>query len=561
MYFGNFSSVWYDLEDKQKYTLATNVLQRVGFRKRLKNEGDYFIEYNTKDTDRPEIIADKIYGDPNFHWVVLMFNEKLNPTYEWVMTPQELSDLFERKYTGTVCFMNSSDFKIKTGDLVGINRIDENGDWRLVGTRECLGTNKSLHKIILDGDVDYQVGDGLSLYASIQNYGEEGDPNYEYRKSSGEQQLDGIVDPENNGKYKNDPSYLSAATKNDILLGVPNDINTGTTGLKPDGGDCVGVCGYCAKIYKLRVTVKTEPKNTKTSSCTYSIHGSESSVCMPGTKGAPDEYIRVDNFEEIANDDGTNTMYFEIGVQVIGGRCACVGESNIVTKQYRGNVTFRNEWNGTTPGTNAESFFAQLVSDINPSIELKPCCTKDESTSHFNFGKPSLEAKENRWFGIDSSMFVDSLVRAYRKKASLKTVITDMSYGRQQYQRSLYDSGDNPEFITDLNEPVPILKIVLLPEKSLHHFENADGNTLNPFADESGTIFTGSVINPQPLPWQETLLYKYTQDNQLIDGAIIKAVSMEEYELDENEKKRPIRLLRPEYLDIAVKEIEQLLDN
>ena len=569
MYFGNFSSVWYDLEDKQKYTLATNILQRVAFRKRLKDEGDYFIEYNTKDTDRPEIIADKIYGDPNFHWVVLLFNEKINPIHEWVMSGQEMSDLFERKYKGTVCFLNSSDFKVKTGDLVGINRYvtGEEGEpnyWRLIDTKECLGTDKSLHKIILDGDVDYQVGDGISVYGSVQNYGEDEDPVYEYRTSQGQQQLDGIVQY-NDDKSKNNPLYLSPLTKQDISAGVPNAQGTGTLSLEPDGGDCSktvdGICGYCQRHFKLRVTVTTQPKNNKTSSCKYSINATEQSICFAGNKGAPTEKIDVQNFSETENEDGTNTMYFEIIAQVSGGRCSCVGSTNTLTKQHRGEMIFTNEWKGSSPGTGAESFFSQFLGKINPSIKLLACCDSEKSTSHFNFEKPSLEAKEYRWFGIDKSMFVNSLTSAYRKRSGFQEVITDMSYGRQQYQRSLFDGGTVPDSIIDLNQPIPILKIVLLPEKSLHHFEDANGNTLNPFADENGTIYSGTVINPVPLDWQETLLYKYTQDNQLIDGATINAVSMEEYELDENEKKRPIRLLRPEYLDIAVKEIEQLLDN
>ena len=36
-----------------------------------------------QDSDTPEIIADKYYGNVEYHWVVLLFNNIIDPQFEY----------------------------------------------------------------------------------------------------------------------------------------------------------------------------------------------------------------------------------------------------------------------------------------------------------------------------------------------------------------------------------------------------------------------------------------------------------------------------------------------
>jgi hypothetical protein len=159
------------------------------------------------------------------------------------------------------------------------------------------------------------------------------------------------------------------------------------------------------------------------------------------------------------------------------------------------------------------------------------------------------------WFGISKEELVQAMYDSWSGVLTTTTHDTDMKTENEWYQRFNYTVPPSELTVA----PLKILKIVLVPEKGIHHLEDGDGNTLNPLANLEGEVWTGTVNAPVPIPFDDSLLYMYTQDNQIFDSDIISVVSDEENELNINESRRTIKLLRPEYLDIAVQEIEDLL--
>jgi len=85
-------------EVKQK--AVVNIMKRVGFSPELKDQTEMFVEYEVKDGDTPEIIADKLYGDPEFHWLVLLFNDIIHPYYDWPMDNLTFENWIEKTYPG-----------------------------------------------------------------------------------------------------------------------------------------------------------------------------------------------------------------------------------------------------------------------------------------------------------------------------------------------------------------------------------------------------------------------------------------------------------------------------
>ena len=46
--------------------------------------------YKVEDGDRPDIASYKLYGRPDLHWMLFMYNEMLNPLFEWPMSSVEV---------------------------------------------------------------------------------------------------------------------------------------------------------------------------------------------------------------------------------------------------------------------------------------------------------------------------------------------------------------------------------------------------------------------------------------------------------------------------------------
>ena len=71
---------------------VTNLLRRVGLRANVRTNVLIYDTYDVKEGETPEIIAHKLYGDPELHWVVLMVNNVTDRYHDWPMsTPQFLA--------------------------------------------------------------------------------------------------------------------------------------------------------------------------------------------------------------------------------------------------------------------------------------------------------------------------------------------------------------------------------------------------------------------------------------------------------------------------------------
>jgi hypothetical protein len=99
-YFSNFPIIRYSLDDSASDNIqyVTNILQRSTFLKEVLDNSALYYQYEMKDGETVEQIADKLYGDSNRHWVILLFNKVTNPNYEFPLTAEELDSYIENKY-------------------------------------------------------------------------------------------------------------------------------------------------------------------------------------------------------------------------------------------------------------------------------------------------------------------------------------------------------------------------------------------------------------------------------------------------------------------------------
>lgn len=98
MYFSNFPYTYYSLYDGANVQIITNVMLRAVVNEDVKNNLSLYDEYDVIDGDTPEIVADKFYNNPQYHWIILHMNDMIDPRYDWPLSTYNLQQYVESKY-------------------------------------------------------------------------------------------------------------------------------------------------------------------------------------------------------------------------------------------------------------------------------------------------------------------------------------------------------------------------------------------------------------------------------------------------------------------------------
>ena len=98
-YFESFPSLPYTFDKNTVNVQAvTNILARTTFLKDIVNNVDVSYAYQVKEEDTPEVIAYKAYVDAYRSWIILLFNNIINPYYDWPMKNVVLETYIMNKY-------------------------------------------------------------------------------------------------------------------------------------------------------------------------------------------------------------------------------------------------------------------------------------------------------------------------------------------------------------------------------------------------------------------------------------------------------------------------------
>ena len=98
-YFKQIPLVEYPAYDNDQTTqVLTNLLTRSAFLREIMGNSAVFYEYEVKDGETAEVIADKLYGDVDRFWIVLLFNDVQNAFYDFPLTQDRLDELIISKY-------------------------------------------------------------------------------------------------------------------------------------------------------------------------------------------------------------------------------------------------------------------------------------------------------------------------------------------------------------------------------------------------------------------------------------------------------------------------------
>ena len=99
MFFENFPIIAYDSVGNGEYKAVTDLLRRVALRSKVRSNVLVFDTYDVKQGETPEMLADKLYNDPELHWVILLINDITDRYHQWPMNNNQFLTYLNDKYS------------------------------------------------------------------------------------------------------------------------------------------------------------------------------------------------------------------------------------------------------------------------------------------------------------------------------------------------------------------------------------------------------------------------------------------------------------------------------
>jgi hypothetical protein len=100
MYFKDFPTFLYDYDIKGEPTLkiVKDITRNTRFRRDVLANIAVYDQYDIIDGETPEIIAEKFYGNSNYHWIIMMVNERYDYISDFPLPQYQMEQFITQKY-------------------------------------------------------------------------------------------------------------------------------------------------------------------------------------------------------------------------------------------------------------------------------------------------------------------------------------------------------------------------------------------------------------------------------------------------------------------------------
>ena len=127
-YFKKFPNLIYDfnINGKTQYRRVKDITKNVRFRQEILESITLYDEYDIVDGETPEIIAEKIYGNAEYHWIVMLANQRYDYRNDFPLTQIVLDKYVEEKYgddADAVHHWEDADGIIQDQSVVGVTSV------------------------------------------------------------------------------------------------------------------------------------------------------------------------------------------------------------------------------------------------------------------------------------------------------------------------------------------------------------------------------------------------------------------------------------------------------
>lgn len=136
MYFSNFPKIVYDfdLSNGVDYKIVTDITRNVRVRKQILENISLYDYYDVQEGETPEMISEKVYGTPYYHWVIMLVNQRYDYINDFPLSQLELDTYIDNKYGDKKYHVH--DYKVDGFIKEGINTLvlrDSNMDGGGIG--------------------------------------------------------------------------------------------------------------------------------------------------------------------------------------------------------------------------------------------------------------------------------------------------------------------------------------------------------------------------------------------------------------------------------------------
>lgn len=100
-YFDKIPKIKYDINRSlvnPKYETVTNIFFRIRYIQEALNNISSYFTVELEDTDTPEILAEKVYGDAGAGWMITIANQIIDPQWEWPLDADSFQKYIVGKY-------------------------------------------------------------------------------------------------------------------------------------------------------------------------------------------------------------------------------------------------------------------------------------------------------------------------------------------------------------------------------------------------------------------------------------------------------------------------------
>lgn len=100
-FFALFPRIPYDISRTgrlNRFDYVTDVMFRITFLEKIKRMAVAYFPYRINPGDTPDTVAEKVYGDSEAHWVIMMVNDIVDPHLDWYMDEEVFENFITSKY-------------------------------------------------------------------------------------------------------------------------------------------------------------------------------------------------------------------------------------------------------------------------------------------------------------------------------------------------------------------------------------------------------------------------------------------------------------------------------
>ena len=159
-FFSYFPQTYYTLDDNPNaLDVITNINFRFVFDTAFKNNTAVYYEYIIQDGDTPEILAYKFYGSSERHWIILLYNDIIDPLFDWPLQQSVFNNFIENKY-GSISWAQSN---VKNYQKITTRTDNYSGTVQT----DIVNVDANTYANVIISTNSYTLGDGNSITVDI----------------------------------------------------------------------------------------------------------------------------------------------------------------------------------------------------------------------------------------------------------------------------------------------------------------------------------------------------------------------------------------------------------